>query len=194
MNRFLLLGLLYSSGTLKWGNGYKIEFQTERPELAAVLRRLLPEIGKSVSRQSQKSAVSVTGRDEIKNFLLGFGLTPPLEKEKIPLSLLDTGEKRAAFLRGFFEGKSSVYPEKGLIRVSGKKGQLGAIKSLLETEGVQSRIYQMGKYYALYIEGKSRCEAFKKIGFLTREKNEKLNRIALFEKAIPKLTYKNHPF
>lgn len=174
MNNFALLGLLYSSGTLKWGRNYKIELQTKRHELAEVYYKLLSEIGMAEIKKNGTITVSLAGKKEIENFLKGFGLSPPLDKEKIPVEVLGTSEKRIAFLQGFFEGKSSIYPDRKLIRVSGKMQQLEEIKNLLEKEGVKSGIYSTGKYKSLYIEGKGRCESFSKIGFLSKEKNKLL--------------------
>jgi len=175
MNNFALLGLLYSSGSLKWGRNYKFELQTKRQELAEEYYKLLSGIGKADIKNKGIITVTLTGKREIENFLKGFRLIPPLDKEKIPVEILDTNEKRIFFLKGFFEGKSSIYPSKKLIRVSGKSLQLEKIKNLLEKEEVRSVIYPAGKYKSLYIEGKGRCESFRKIGFLSKEKNKLLD-------------------
>jgi hypothetical protein len=186
MNDFELLGLLYASGSLKWGRNYKIEIQTYRPELAEVFYERLSRIGMAQIKKNGTNSVSLTGKANIENFLKRSGIIPPINKEKIPVQILDTGEKRRSFLRGFFEGKSAIYPKKNLIRVSGNKTPLDEIKKLLALENVDSGVYSTGKYFSLYIEGKARCENFRKIGFLTNEKNDLLKQIVLFEKASAK--------
>lgn len=183
MLNFELLGLLYASGTIRWGKNYPIELQTKRKELAKISYALLSQIGKAEIRKNKTLIVSLSGKSEIEKFVNGVGIDFPIDKEKIPSRILGTSEKRKSFLRGFFEGKSSIIPKKRLIKVSGKEVQLKEIKNLLEKEGVISRIYSAGKYKSLYIEGKGRCESFRKIGFLTKEKNDMLGTIAFFEKA-----------
>ena len=176
MLNFELLGMLYAAGSVKTGKNYRISLQTKRRELAQAFSGRLSAFGNvKADRVSKKvTVVKLVGRKEMETLLKGFEINPPFDKERIPSQILDSSEKRISFLRGFFEGKASIYPEKRLIRVSGKKEQLGEIRKLLEQEGIKSSIYSTGKYPSLYIEGKSRCESFRKIGFLTKEKNDKL--------------------
>jgi len=193
MSDFELLGLLYASGSLKWGKNYKIEIQTNRSELAEVFYERLSEIGVAQIRKNGTLTVSLTGKSNLEIFLKRVGIIPPINKEKISALVLDTSEKRKAFLKGFFEGKSSICPKKNLIRVSGKVSQLQEIKKLLALEKVDSGIYSTGKYSSLYIEGKARCENFRKIGFLTKEKTALLEQIVLFEKTSDKYTFPEEP-
>jgi hypothetical protein len=186
MDDFVLLGLLYSSGSIKWGKNYRIELQTKRSELAKEFYGRLCKIGQAQIRKNGTILVSLTGKIYIENFLKGLEIAPPIDKDKIPFESLDSSEKRMAFLKGFFEGKSSVYPKKRLIRISGKKTPLLEIKKILALENVDSGVYSTGKYFSLYIEGKTRCENFRKIGFLTKEKNELLDQVVLFEKSAGK--------
>jgi len=48
----------------------------------------------------------------------------------------------------------------------------------LKLEDTTSIIYRNGKSYRLYLEGKKRCKIFRnRIGFLTGEKKEKLDKM-----------------
>ncbi len=162
-----LLGLLHSCGSAKSKN--IIEIQTKRKELAELICDLTTFADmKTISRGY---AVQLTGKNLIKNLRIN--------KNKIP-DLKDGGEI-TGFLRGFFEGKSSISIVTRIIRLSGKKEQLENIKKLLKSENIDSVIYRSGKYYSLYIEGKNRCERFRdKIGFLTKEKKDKLDKVISF--------------
>ncbi len=163
-----LLGLLYSCGSVK--SKSIIEIQTKRKELAELICRLTDFA--NMKTASKGYVVQITGKNLIEK--LG------VDKNKIP-DLDDDEEGRVRFLRGFFEGKSSISIVSRIIRISGKKEQLEKIKKLLKSENVDSVIYKSGGYNSLYIEGKNRCERFKdKIGFLTKEKKDKLEKTILF--------------
>jgi DNA-binding transcriptional regulator WhiA len=190
MDDFVLLGIIYSSGSIKWGKNYKLELQTNRPEFAEIFYQQICNIGSPKIKKEKTIVVSLAGKNEINSFLVKIGIYPPIDKENIPLQILETSEKRQSFLKGFFEGKSSIYPKKKLIRISGKTQQLSGIKTLLDKEHVRSGIYSTGKYKSLYIEGKARCETFRKIGFVTKEKNRLLDQIVFFEKAGDKDSFK----
>ena len=162
-----LIGLLYSCGSVKSKN--IIEIQTKRKELAELICELTTLA--NMKTGSRGYSIQVTGKNLIKNF--------GIDKTKIPD--LKNEEERIGFLRGFFEGKSSISIVTRIIRMSGKKEQLEKIKKLLDSENVDSIIYQNGNYYSLYIEGKNRCEVFRdKIGFLTKEKKNKLDKLISF--------------
>jgi hypothetical protein len=182
MNDFELLGLLHASGSLKWGKNYRIELQTKRNGFGNLFYERVSRIGMAQIRKNRTIIVSLTGKSDIEKFLNSLGIIPPIDKEKIPSEILTSSEKRMAFLKGFFEGKSSIYPNKNLVRVSGKEIPLKEIKKLLDLENIGSNIYSTGKYFSLYIEGKARCESFRKIGFLTKEKKGLLEQIVFFEK------------
>ncbi|RLI99744.1 MAG: hypothetical protein DRP06_02995 [Candidatus Aenigmatarchaeota archaeon] len=162
-----LTGLLYSCGSVKSKN--IIEIQTKRKELAELICNMTTLA--DIKTNSRGYSVQVTGKNLIKNFGIDKTQIPDLEDKK----------KRTDFLRGFFEGKSSISIITRIIRISGKKEQLEKIKKLLNFENVDSVIYPTGNYYSLYIEGKNRCEVFRdKIGFLTREKKDKLDKLISF--------------
>ena len=184
MDDFVLLGLLYSSGSMKWGKNYRIELQTKRSELSKIFYGLLCKIGQAQIKKNETFLVSLTGKNDIENFLKRLEIAPPINKDKLPVEILDSSEKRIAFLKGFFEGKSSIYPKKRLIKVSGSKKQLEDVRKLLALENVDCNVYSTGKYFSLYIEGKTRCENFRKIRFLTNEKDSLLEQIVLFEKSV----------
>ncbi|MCK4730050.1 MAG: hypothetical protein KAT28_01920 [Candidatus Aenigmarchaeota archaeon] len=167
MENLELIGLLYSCGSVKSKN--IIEIQTKRKELAELICSLIALA--TMKSTSRGYSVKITGKNLIKNF--------GIDKTKIP-DLENKGE-RTGFLRGFFEGKSSISIVTRIIRMSGKREQLENLKKLLDSENVNSVIYNSGGYYSLYIEGKSRCEIFRdKIGFLTREKKDKLDKTISF--------------
>lgn len=185
MKRFLVLGILYACGSIKWGRNYAIEFQTKRGEFASFLEDLFSDFEPKVSKSGKNRVISVTGKEKLRNILGELKIEPPLEKEKIPLRRLNSTEKKMDFLRGFFEGKSSILPKKKQIKVSGKIEQLKGLKNLLGDFQVLSNIYTSHGQSVLVIKGQSRCDNFKKIGFLTEEKNEALGKISLFEKIEP---------
>jgi hypothetical protein len=194
MKTFLILGLIYSCGSLKWGRNYRIEFQTKRPEFIKILEYSLAEIeAPTTTKIRQISCISVSGKEKLQKYFRKAKIKLPIDKELIPLKILDSSEKRQEFLRGFFEGKSSVCSSKRLIKVSGKDGQLEGIKKLLMMEGINSRIYSNGDYLSLYIEGKIRCENFRKIGFLSREKQEMFEQVSTYGrwKANYSMVFKN---
>ncbi|MBN2095289.1 MAG: hypothetical protein JW727_04525 [Candidatus Aenigmarchaeota archaeon] len=182
MRDFELLGLLYASGSVKLGKGHRIEFQTKREEFSEIVFSRLIEFGKARIKKGKAIEVSLSQKEEVEGLLKKIGLSLPFDKEKLPTEALDTSEKRRAFLRGFFEGKSSVSSQKRLIKVSGGVEQLEGLKKLLALEGVMSGIYSTGKYKSLYIQGKMRCESFMKIGFLSKEKNNMLDETTTFGK------------
>ncbi len=167
MENLELIGLLYSCGSVKSKN--IIELQTKRKELAELVCNMTNLA--TMKTTSRGYSVQIIVKNLIKN--LG------IDKTKIPD--LEDKKERVGFLRGFFEGKSSISIVTRILRMSGKREQLESIKKLLDSENIDSVIYKNGIYYSLYIEGKNRCEVFRdKIGFLTREKKDKLDKVILF--------------
>lgn len=180
MEDFLLLGLLYSCGSVKSKN--RVELQTKRSELASLFSELSKRIGKPEIRKNSKIIVSLKDK-KISNFFYSFGIKLPLDKNNLPTEILDNSEKRVSFLRGFFEGKSSISVKSRIIKISGRREQLEQIKKLLELENVNAKIYKNRDYLSLYIEGKNKCIIFgNRIGFLTKEKKNKLEKIVSFIK------------
>ena len=175
MAKFELLGFLHAGGSIK--SKKKVELQTKKPELAFLFFELLSEIGKPEIKKNTKIIVSLKDK-KLNDFFEDFGINLPLNKNNLPIKILDSSKKRISFLRGFLEGKSSISVKNKIIKVSGKKEQLEQIKKLLELEGVDARIYKNKTYFSLYIEGKTKCFVFRnKIGFLSKEKNKKLEKI-----------------
>lgn len=167
--KFLLLGLLYSCGSLK--SKSRIEIQTKRKELADILYELAKKITKTKIKAKKFYTITIKNNFK-KNFDVG------LEKNKLPLEILDNEEKIKNFLQGFFEGKSSISIRKKIIKVSGKKEILTQLKYLLDKIDIKANIYKTGKYYSLYIEGKNRCRIFRdKINFISKEKREILEKL-----------------
>ncbi len=180
MKDFLLLGLFYSCGSVKSKN--KFELQTKRQELATLFFELSKRIGKpKMTKTNNSFTVLLINKNLGDKFKKNIGLESKIDKKELPVGLLNNTEKRISFLRGYFEGKSSVSVKNRIIKISGKKEQLEQLKKLLELENINAGIYKNRKYFSLYIEGKNKCLIFKeKIGFLTKEKNEKLENLVSF--------------
>ncbi len=178
MNNFKALGLFYSCGSIKSKN--RVELQTKRPGLAALFFKLLSEIGKPDINKSTTITVCLKDK-KLNDFFRVFGINLPLNKNNLPIKILDKSEKRVYFLKGFFEGKSSISVKNRIIKISGKRGQLEQIKKLLELENIEAWIYKNRNYFSLNLEGKIKCTIFKeKIGFLSEEKKEKLEKLVSF--------------
>jgi hypothetical protein len=170
--KFLILGILYSCGSIK--SKSKIEFQTKRKEFAEILRSLMGKLGNLEIKVNDNFIVIIKNKRLEEKF-------GKIDKNKLPIELLDSEEKIKSFLKGYFEGKSSISVRKRLIKVSGKKEILEQLKLLLEKENINAKIYKTGKYCSLYIEGKNKCKNFMdKIGFISKEKNELLQRLVLY--------------
>ena len=162
--KFLALGILYSCGSIK--SKKRVEFQTKRQELARILINLMKKLNFEIEIKGER--VVVRGKFEI-------------DKNKLPIEKLDSEEKIINFLKGYFEGKSSISVRKKLIKVSGKKEILEQHKFLLDKENINAKIYKTGSYCSLYIEGKNKCRIFmEKIGFISEEKNKLLEKIVFY--------------
>ncbi|OYT43511.1 MAG: hypothetical protein B6U88_00805 [Candidatus Aenigmarchaeota archaeon ex4484_56] len=165
MNKYFILGLCYSCGSIKPSKIPKFELITKKKEFADFVNMQL-NLVLGNSKKYFKNGFYIV---ECKNSYFS------IDKDKLPN--LDTSERRRYFLAGYFEGKSSVSVKYKIIKLSGKYELLEQIKKLLELEGVNSKIYKNQKYFSLYIEGKTRCKLFKeKIDYIS-DKKKKLDRI-----------------
>jgi len=161
--KFIVLGILYSCGSIK--SRRKVEFQTKRKEFAEILINLMRKLNFDVKVRG--NCVIVRGMFKI-------------NKNKLPIEQLNSEEKIRNFLKGYFEGKSSISVRKKLIKVSGKKEILEQLKYLLDRANINAKIYKTGNYYSLYIEGKNKCRNFMdKVGFISEEKNKLLENVVL---------------
>ena len=173
VEKFLFLGILHSSGSLK--SKTRIEFQTKRKELAEIIYSIAKEFTKPKIKEKKFYIVSVVDKD------LNKKLGVEINKTRLPLDILDNRERKINFLKGYFEGKSSISPRKNLIKVSGEKRILEQLRVLLEEVNINARRYKTGRYYSLYIEGKNKCRIFRdKINFISKEKKEILERIVSY--------------
>ncbi len=171
--KYLFLGILYSCGSIK--SKSKVEFQTKRKELVDLIK----EIASKFTRPKLKSGKYYTVYILDKNLNEKLGLI--IKKNELPLDFLNSSERRRNFLKGYFEGKSSIYPRKNLIKISGKKEILEQLKEILSKEDISAKVYKTGKYYSLYIEGKTKCRKFmNNIGYLSEEKKSLLEKIAVY--------------
>jgi len=168
--KYLFLGILYSCGSIK--SKSRVEFQTKRKELMHIIK----EIASTFTKPKLKLGVNYTVRILDKNLSEKLGIK--MDKKRIPVEFLNSSEKRRNFLKGYFEGKSSISPRKNLIKVSGKRDVLEQLKELLSHEDINAKVYKTGKYYSLYIEGKTKCRIFMNtIGYLSEEKKNLLEKI-----------------
>ena len=176
MDNFEFLGLIYSCASIK--SGSKIELQTKRKELAEIFFDFCKKLGEPKTKENTRGFSVVLISKNLRDKLIKIGFE---DKNTLPTEKLNSEEKRISFLRGYFEGKSSASVRNRIIKVSGKKELLEQLKKLLEVENISAGIYKNGKYFSLYIEGKTKCLAFKnRIGFLSKEKNDKLDGIVSF--------------
>ena len=176
MNESEFLGLIYSCGSIK--SKSKIELQTKRKDLSELFFDFCEKLGKPRMKENYRGFTVVLIKKNLGEKLTEFGY---IKKDILPIEKLDSEEKRTSFLSGYFEGKSSISVKNRIIKISKKKDILEQLKKLLELENISARIYKNGKYFSLYIEGKTKCLVFKnKIKFLSNEKNEKLEKIVSF--------------
>lgn len=178
MERYFILGLLYSCGSLK--SKTRFELQTKDSQLADLVFRSLSPLEVPRKERKEKYNLVILNGKGLENYLNELGITS-FNKSNVPLEIIDSKDKRLNFLKGYFEGKSSLSVKGRIIKISGKKATLEKIKVLLDLEGLDGRIYKNKDYFSLYIEGKAKNEYFKKkIGFVSESKKKKLDKITSF--------------
>ncbi|MEM5792848.1 MAG: LAGLIDADG family homing endonuclease [Candidatus Aenigmatarchaeota archaeon] len=191
-------GILCSHGSLTWDEKkgiYRIKIETSDGDLSAILKEKFSMVFRDKikirtnPKKANKTIIHVYGKDSIKDFIGRFQLKVGTNRWLVPPICFDDENFRKGFIQGFFDSGSSIRIRKRLhkngriqtcysIRVTDcNKIGLEDIKSLLKIEGVNSHVYQSGKYYILEIDGKNNFTVFiKNINFgidWKRNKGEK---------------------
>jgi hypothetical protein len=169
---FLFLGILYSCGSIK--SKSRIEFQTKRKEFADLVYKIAKTITKPKIKTNKFYTISIVDKELTKKVGI-------INKNDLPIDILDSKEKIRNFLIGYFEGKSSISVKNKIIKISGKQKILNQLKELLKKLNIDANIYKVGNYYSLYIEGKNKCKTFKEnIGFISSKKKTLLDNLILY--------------
>lgn len=188
-----LLGALLAEGHISKRYG-KIGFcNTNREfikEVKSKFKKLFPSCFISEQKRNplsygKKKFVSLEiCSSYLKEFFQNLGLraTDSKEKEVPPIIFHSSKKSVAAFLKGFVEGDGSIYSysyrrSPTIVFISASKELLSQIQIILLRFGIDSflRFDKTRDSWRLFIRGKDNFNSFKEIGFVSKEKQKRLN-------------------
>jgi len=189
---FYICGFLCSKGKVVWNEKhsiYSIALQTRDEYLSSLFHAKLSEITQKEVKIYKNGHFLVVLHD--KHLIKRLKETCDLGRYtwRVPDQCFNDLWLGKAYLQGIFDaggniiGMKTKKGKKRIIRLNSinKPGLLG-IKNLLMLFDISANIYTSREYSYLFIEGKTRCQAFKdKIGMNNEKKLKQLDDILSYE-------------
>ncbi|MBS9337855.1 DNA-binding protein WhiA [Fructobacillus parabroussonetiae] len=171
-----LAALLQMNGVTTLGFEQEIRVQTDNPAIArrifSLIRQSYPaaDVDFNVKQQfalSEHKVVTVVLHSQVEEILEDLGVDPFGLDQSVPAWLLNTEDKRAAFLRGAFLAAGSVNsPERSNYHLEISTGQEGLAEQLLDL--IQDflmpvKMINRSKHYVLYMKRSDKIVEFMKL-------------------------------
>lgn len=171
-----LAALLQMNGVTTLGFAQEVRVQTDNPAIArriyTLIRQSYPhvEVDVSVKQQfalSEHKVLVVTLKSNVSEVLDDLGVDPFGIDQTVPAWLLNTEDKRAAFLRGAFLAAGSVNaPEKSnyhLEIATGQEGLADQLLTLIKDFLMPVKMITRSKHYVLYLKRSDKIVEFLKL-------------------------------
>ncbi|MBS9336344.1 DNA-binding protein WhiA [Fructobacillus papyrifericola] len=171
-----LAALLQMNGVTTLGFEQEIRVQTDNPAIArrifSLIRQSYPEadVDFNVKQQfalSEHKVVTVVLHSHVEEILADLGVDPFGLDQSVPAWLLNTEDKRAAFLRGAFLAAGSVNsPEKSNYHLeisTGQEGLADQLLDLIEDFLMPVKMITRSKHYVLYMKRSDKIVEFMKL-------------------------------
>ncbi|MBS9335385.1 DNA-binding protein WhiA [Fructobacillus sp. M1-13] len=171
-----LAALLQMNGVTTLGLKQEVRVQTDNPAIArrifSLIRQSYPkaEVDYNVKQQfalSEHKVVTVVLHSAVEEILDDLGVDPFGIDQSVPDWLLNTEDKRAAFLRGAFLASGSVNsPDKSNYHLEISTGQEGLAEQLLDLIQdflMPAKMINRSKHYVIYMKRSDKIVEFMKL-------------------------------